>query len=232
MDLLEQLLDSKNRALWSALKATNNIQVTYHPNNEYEILYTPDLSIIRINKLAPEPALFTHELLHILIKQSTIDVARFYENGINHNKLNFLVTRTLMAHISNCLEHYLMYPLFVDLGYNATDFTIDFKTRKLDNEDVKQLEQYLKIGSVYRTTAVDAFIGKYFAAKNCINKDFNYEKPLKNMKKLEATLFLLLENFWNDWKTLDSMASKADIEETIDIHIEDLKKWSDKKRFC
>jgi hypothetical protein len=231
-DIFNKLLDSRNSILWSSLNQETLILLAYHPGHEYEVQYQEDLVTLLIDRHTPHPAYFTHELLHIKIKRSVLDVAQYYQDQINHYALGFLFSRNLTAHITNCLEHALMLPLFLELGYAATDFTSDHRNRKLSNKDVRQLGQYLKIGSIYRRIAVDAFIGKYFAATSCPNKTHNYEKLLNDMRRFETGLYILLENFWNDWKTLDLTNHKSDFEETIDIHIQDLKNWSINKRFA
>jgi len=56
---------------------------------------------------------------------------------------------------------------------------------------------------VYDASAIDFFIGKYFAANSCSNKSFDYQKQLNELRKIDPDLFQILEAFLTDWKIFD-----------------------------
>ena len=101
-----------------------------------------------------------------------------------------------------------MFPEFVKLGYDPTEFLSDYSENKLTNDEVFIIKKhFIKTGFFrkvyYNKTAIDLYIGKYFAAISCPNKTFDYSSQLSDLKYIDPELYRILDDFVIAWKSFD-----------------------------
>lgn len=82
---------------------------------------------------------------------------------------------------------------------------------------------------VYSAKAIDAFVGKFFAANACPNDSFDYAGHLVDLQKIDKELFQILDTFLTNWKNFD-YNDKDPIPGNYHIFlfdfIENLEKWA------
>lgn len=227
---LNQLIDERNRLLWSELNDKFKIILTQSLEPNYMTQINKGIATIYIYENDINPAYFTHELLHIYLKSKNIQIVRdFYKAVEQSPSINFLFSNELKTHITNCLEHYLMLPLFLKLGFENHHFIIDYNERKMNNKLMTDLQENYKINNTYNKEAIDFFIGKFFAMKTCNNTYFNYSKYYKCFSRLDQKLYRLLCDFWEDWITYNPNDPDDNYIEILEIFLDDLNNWFNQK---
>ncbi|WP_417352847.1 hypothetical protein, partial [Flavobacterium alkalisoli] len=175
------------------------------------------------------PSSFTHELLHIYIKDKKINIANELEKHITENHtLRTIFSLPLRTHIGNCLEHIKMLPIYLNLGFPNEKFLSDYNESKMDSLTILQIKTTYKNYNIYNKEVVDFYIGKFFAMKACNNNSFNYFNYYSELENIDSELFYSLNNFWENWiNIIDSRNYKPILEKFI----EDLKNWTKNKKF-
>ena len=207
-------LDNANRPLWEELSTLFNISIEYSKEKCYgNYLKRDDCTICVLKDEEPDPASFSHELLHLYLPSKQIRIGCAIENMFKEQYPHCLIFDTaLYDHISNCLNHIKMFPLFLQMGYPAEKFLQDYHDHKLTNLEVCEIKCKYKSGLFkvkYNIQGVNLFIGKFFAAKADVNPSNNYDNPLMKLKQIDPQLFSALDDFWNSW-----------VEYEVDLHRE------------
>ena len=100
-----------------------------------------------------------------------------------------------------------MFPEFLRFGYNKNKFISDYSINKLTKEEIAKIKKQFSTGmwfyKVYSAMAIDAFVGKFFAANACPNDSFDYSKQLVELRKIDTDLFQILDTFLTNWKNFD-----------------------------
>jgi len=223
---LQQLIDGQNKDLWEYLNSKFEIILEESPEDNYMTNVVGQKAIIRIDKLQVLPAPFTHELLHIQLKDKKLKIANdLFKKIAESPNLTKLFSVALQEHIGNCLEHIIMLPVFLELGYDNKDFIKDYGERKMNNRLLTKLQSAFKHKHIYSRDAIDFYIGKFFAMKSCNNKNFKYDKYYEQLKKLDSQLFALLDNFWEDLLTFDINDAGDSYDEILNFFINDITNW-------
>lgn len=132
--IIEQnFLSRKNADLWKKLSERYKISVD-DGFNYYELDYnasTPSV-VIRTTKRYQE-SLFTHELLHLNLRNIGLDTASYFQS------FNTKIYRMAALTICNCVEHILFFDDFVDLGYSPISFVMDYNNQEYDLNTLKTL---------------------------------------------------------------------------------------------
>ncbi len=129
-----------------------------------------------------------------------------------------------------------MLPEFISLGYNERDFLSDYYVNKLTTDDISKIKRHytnsILFEKFYNASAVDFFIGKYFAAKSCPNKSYDYQSQMKELTKIDLELFQIIETFLTEWKKFDYNDTDpiaGSYHSFLFDFIENLKKWTEGK---
>ena len=229
-EYLNSLLDERNSELWNDLNTTHNI--TLEPSFEPNFItnFKDDNITIYVYEDNLSPADFTHELLHIRLKSNGLDIGRDLNKKIEENeKLYCLFSTALKDHISNCLEHIKMLPIFIDLGFKNSQFLSDYKSKKMSSGQMQEIALRYRESRIYDREAVDSFIGLFFAMKADNNRMNKYDIQYKKLSKLDKKLYKLLVDFWEDWLTFDYNDKDDNYDDIINYFIEDLNDWHDNK---
>ncbi len=197
------IIDSRNKELWNDLKNLFDIDVYMH-EKPYAEMFSKNRKVqIYVNKDI-DSASFTHELLHLWIKQKEIYVGSTFKLTVaENNKLKKVFSDNLLTHIGNTCEHVKMYPKFISLGYKSNEFLYDNNSHKCVDKEILEIEKYYRFLWAYRAKAIDVFIGKFFAINADHNTDFNYSGCKIRLENLDKELNKLLLDFWNEWQDYD-----------------------------
>lgn len=227
---LNSLLDERNSELWNNLN--NAHKITLEPSFEPNFItnFKDDKITIYVVEDDLSPADFTHELLHIKLKSNGLDIGRDLNKKIEENeKLFYLFSTDLKDHISNCLEHIKMLPIFIDLGFKNSQFLSDFKSKKMSMGQMQEIALRYRENGIYDREAADSFIGLFFAMKADNNRMNKYDILYKKLSKLDKKLYKSLVDFWEDWLSFDYNDKNDNYDDIIDYFIEDLNEWNENK---
>lgn len=233
-------IDDRNRALWETMNKRFNITIDYGIEDCYgNNLIKNDCTIYVCRDEEPNPASFTHELLHLYLPSKDIHIGSTIQIFLQEQCPQCLIfNKKLYDHISNCLEHIKTFPIFVEMGYPAQDFIQDYTTNKLTDDDVNFIVHHYKVGlfkKKYNVQAVNCYIGKFFAAKADVNLNNNYNNQLLKLKAQDSQLYLILDKFWNNWIDYDiereREAWKYNHRTIVDTFDKDLTQWGKNKNF-
>lgn len=235
----ESYLDDANKNLWNTMNQHFNIRLDYSKEGCYANFHKNNDCTIFVVKGKPDPASFTHELLHLYLPLHNTYIGGCMKNKFgNTPPFNNIFNDCLCEHISNSLEHIKMLPIYLKMGYPINKFLQKYYDKKLTTcESVCICLNYKKLFSKthLRIISVRFFIGKFFAAKADPNMSFNYEQQLNTLDKLDHQLFSALNNFWNSWLEYDVELRQNDVLndyiDLLDTFKEDLSNWCKNKEF-
>ena len=227
---LNILIDDKNTDLWNELSEIYEIELIGSPEQNYMSKVSGNIATFFIYENDLSSTSFAHELLHIYLKSKNVRIVEdFYKALEKSEKINSLFSKGLKEHVTNCLEHELMLPIFLKMGYENRLFMSDFNEPKMNKKMLGILLERYKNNGVYNREAVDFYIGTFLAMKSCNNKSFNYHKYFIAFQKLDKGLYNLLSDFWLDWKTYDFEDVEDDYDKILEFFIDDLNSWISEK---
>jgi len=230
------LIDNRNLELWNSLRSVHEIEIRKESRQDYHAYSKSNKTIISVPYDNLDTASFTHELLHIYLRTKDVFIGGGLTLSIKESeKLSKIFSDALIDHIGNSLDHIKMLPEFLKLGYPESEFISDYSTNKLTVEEIIKIKNNFKTNFLFKTTynasAIDFFIGKYFAVSACTNTTFDYPKELAELKKIDVELFEILETFVIEWKKYDY--TNPDVLNSYHTilfdFIEKLEKWTDNK---
>ena len=213
--LVENLLDSRNIDMWKYLNSVYNIKVefgnykSYDNYESYGVFSKGKSATIYVPKNSLDIPSFTHELLHIFLRVKEICISGHLLLAVrNEPNIKNVLSERLIGHVGNCLEHIKMLPIFVEMGFKENNFIDDYTVNKLSKEDIETLQKNFCVkpllGSPYFSKIyVDLYIGKYFAAKVCPNRSFDYSDGLNALKSINPELYSILDKFMGAWVDFD-----------------------------
>ena len=199
------LIDNRNKELWESLNKTHDCSISFvNHTNEYGCFTKGKTAVIYVPESNKQPDSFTHELLHIFLKQKEVFIGGGLKRSIaSSNTLNNIYSEALLDHMGNCFDHIKMLPLYLELGFSRESFLLDFEQDKCKESEIKALKKKFKIGLSYNSKAIDFFIGKIFAIKACPNEKIDYELKLEKLKMINKSLFEINNNVIENWKKVD-----------------------------
>lgn len=236
---IKGLIDARNAGLWELVNKTISVTVKMEDRVDYLCYNEKNKSIIYVPTNNINPASFTHELLHIYLRTKGVYIGGgLYLSIRGNNALNKLFSNELIQHIDNCLDHVKMFPEFLKLGYKAEEFIQDFDEDKFTLQEIYLIREYFVTNNqavqVYNIPALQLYLGKYFAARSCPNKRFNYEHRYEDLRHVDAELYRALENFMNAWDFFDYNhvdPVKSGYHHFLHDFTEELEKWASSKVF-
>ena len=240
---LSEYITQQSKDLLGQLSSIYDISVEYHDVNEYAVFTQNKTAVIYVPKTAkPCPDSFGHELLHILVRSTETYIGASLSRIVKEsNTLSAILSTNLLNHISNCLEHIKMLPLYLNMGFDISRFIVDYNTPKLTINEVSYLRSTMIKKKLLRKTsyvpvAVDLYIGKYFAVKACPNSTFNYEPLIKELKSIDEELWEILESFWDSWLEYDIFKAREAVDldylEVLCDFTDNLEEWQAKREIA
>jgi hypothetical protein len=228
---LSILIDDKNIDLWNELSEIYEIELIASPEELYRSKVSDNIALIYINEKELSSISFSRELLQLYLKSKNVTIAEDFDNALkNSERIDTLFSNGLKEHIINCLENELVLPVFLKMGYKNQSFTDDFNSPKMNKKMLDMLLERYENKGVYDREAVEFFIGTFLAMKSCNNVSFNYHKYFIAFQKLDKRLYVLLSEFWLDWKTYDFQDDTDHYDKILQYFIADVKNWISKKK--
>ena len=230
------LIDSRNEKLWQDLIKSHDIELAVMDYPSYAVDSQNEISTIIIPENDIDINSFTHELLHILLRQKEqFFGARFRNLVLTHEVLNQILSEDLLEHFGNCMDHIKMLPIYLELGFDKKKFIMDYDVNKCTKGEIKQLKDNFKInGSIYYGAGIDFYLAKYIAVKSDPKQHINYPKSLQELKNLDSKLFGVLEKCVVDWNKMPLIKENIMDEDYLSIatdFFESLSEWTEGKTF-
>lgn len=234
MSMVSKLIDDRNRILWNDLNAWREIGIEYNDNNWYSCFTGPNRITIYLNKQIISPGGFTHELLHILLYKKEVYVSQSLHSRVREmDAVKWVISRELVDHIGNCLDHIKMLPIYFDMGYDWGEFATDSYQEKITEDDILTIQSGLRRFDKYDARIVDFFIGKFIAAVACPNTSADYTSRFNAMRQVERELFDVLSPFVDLWKAFDIDANDPfnSYRDVLSVFLDPLELWVNERSF-
>ena len=227
---IEQFLDKNTLALLADLRNIHEIDFQQKSISYCETFSQNGKSTIFYNPLIIDNESIAHELLHIwLDKYKCIISNHIFLSCESHKKLSKIFRKFLCDYIGNCMDHYKIYPKYVEMGYGPEKFVMDGLAEKCSMNDIKKL--HLKFLGKYKPKSIDKFIG-YLISIYADHIYHDYSKHLNLLNSKEPELFRIVTVFWNKWTIFDieniDPIYNSDIE-LAESFIGEMEQWIEKK---
>lgn len=201
MNNINQFIDERNSELWNSLNSKFNITIERSKNTEFSCFTQNNDVILSVDENNICKDSFTHELLHIHLKDKEFFLGSSLKLTIAQSRiLSRMFSESLIDHIGNCLDHLKMFELYKDMGFRQEKFLVDFYDYKCTEFEINDLSRNYKIGNKINTNAVGFYIGKLVAILCDPNIENDYQKPLIIFKKLDTKLYSIVEKLIEDTK--------------------------------
>lgn len=228
-----RLIDSRNEDLFEKVKSKFKLSFEYSFNGEHSV-YTIGNSVTFYIPVGVYSAdAFTHELLHVFMDYHEVYIGGNFKNTMwKSNTLKKLLDLPLSEHITNCIAHILMLPIYLERGFERSVFLLDYHEFKTEPGFIGQISRYYRQGALYNISAIKNFIGKFFAFKCDPNPTFKYDAELLQLSKIDTQLYQIMEAYFMRWADYDFTTDKLSEYRGINSDLYDaLKPWMNGKRF-
>lgn len=226
---MDELIDFRNQNLWNQIQENYTIEFEYSLNEEYSCYTQAHNVIFFINKNNLSKDSFTHEMLHVYMQIKEFYFGSSLSNFLASSRvLNSIISPALIEHIGNCLDHVLMFPLYLEMDFDREKFIHDYNLYKCTDEEINQFQKFYKKGNRINTQAVDAYIGRLVSILADPNNQFDYSNHIEKLKKIDPLLFRIVERLINHTKELklENIQLVDDTYITVTCNFyENLKKW-------
>lgn len=226
---MNQLIDNRNKLLWIEMQNKFKISIQNSTNFSYHSYAEKDNITIFVNPNDLSPDSFTHELLHIHLRSKECFLTGSMKNLIASNfTLSKILSDALIEHISNCLEHIKMLPIYLKMGFDRTKFIEDYNLYKATSNEIEHFETLYRNNAEINLSLVDPYIGRIFSILADPNEDFNYEADLIRLKKIDAELYKIIQKMFEHWKEIkleDRQIYDDDYRVVTYNFYEDLEQW-------
>ena len=234
------MLDSRNIELWDNLNSIWDIRVEVGDFANYEVFTKNKASVIYVPAKQINAPSFAHEMLHIFLQTKDVRIGNCISLSIKEKPhLENVMSESLIDHIGNYLAHIKMLPIFIQMGYDRSEFLSDYHVNKLNDTDIHDIKMnFIKKSfwgcARFNKIYIDFYIGKYFAAKSCPNVDFDYSKGLNELRTINTKLYTVLDNLMSKWidfdiAEIDNILSSKYFEMQFEF-VDELERWLNRKR--
>ena len=195
-------INERNKALWEEISNSQlSISIAESQEPNYGCFCQKNTATIYVTPY-PNPASFTHELLHVkFFKDGILAGGCLKRSIIEHPILKDYITQETIEVVSNCMEHVKMLPQFLAMGYANNEFIDDYNEKKINCLLFSYIKYQYKYGN-WRW-AFDRIIGTIIVMKADNNPFHNYEKYLNGFMKLAPELYTIVVDFWVAWLAYD-----------------------------
>jgi hypothetical protein len=206
MMTLQDNINHQNIKLWEELSSQYNFKLVYSKKEiSWRVNSEKNPIEIYTNSQIPDIPSFTHELLHVYIESKGMSSVRDLLNSIyGTESFNILTTNALFTHIHNFCCHTKMFPYFIEMGLAEDKFLAGkIKLGKFNYLILRIMFSFKRISPL----AVTDFIGysmSLFNDNETINR-INTMKSLNKLKRLNPSLFEIVEDFNVRWKNSENL---------------------------
>lgn len=196
----EEKLDEQNKQLVSEIR--NKMSVKFEAFNKpyFENYSINDSVIIYVNPKIFKNSSVAHELLHAWFRGLGLHGSNMiYLSARERPKFSVVFDKKLCDHIGNCMDHYKIYPKFLEMGYAPEDF-LSSKGMQCDINSIRKLR--VQNNGVYSAKHLNNYIG-YLISIYADHLPNDYSQHLAQMQSVEPELFDIVTEFWKAWKNVD-----------------------------
>jgi hypothetical protein len=231
---IDKLVDSRNLTLWEDLNSRFSINII-ETTNKFDSCYSINRDVqISINPITSSAASFTHELLHVWLRDLDVFVGASFTSTLKSNKkLRKIFSDKLIDQMGDWFDHVKIFPKYLELGFEQELFLSDNNLNKFTEEEAKAIKKRYSFLGIINAKAVDLYIGKFFSAKADISSGHEYLNQFHILKDLDRNLYYALEQVWNKWLEVDIFSTdifKPSYHDVTFLLSDVLEKWIDSKR--
>jgi hypothetical protein len=221
-----QFIDDRNRSLWESSNQQLPIIIETHSNDHFYHYFKEDTIILFVPAENGTIELFTHQLLHLHLTLSGINITTWLKDRLrNEPLLHWTFNENLFEQIGACLEHWKMLPAYLSMGFERDLFCETYYMSCCNEMSMLIIKSGMN-KEVPAKASVDLFIHKFFAMKTCLNPGFNYCSHLNELKLINAELCSILENFWTQWNDFDIQANTRLLKSSTYDFMHELGTWN------
>ena len=198
----DKIIDNRNNTLWNEVNEHFTIDLFYYEGNHAFVNSEHKSAQLYLN-LDIDPDLFTHELLHLWMGKNKITFGSYLKLWLNETPdLQIVFVNDLLDHIGNTIDHFLMFPRYLELGFDPLKFLHDASTSKCNLKELSIIKRLFRMIGIYNGEAIEHYIAAFFAMKSDhISRD--YTNCLLKLKAINADLYSILLKFWKSISEYD-----------------------------
>jgi hypothetical protein len=231
---IDRLIDSRNLTLWEDLNSKFSISII-ETTNKFESCYSINKDVqIFINPITSSAASFTHELLHIWLRDLDVFIGASFTITLKSNeKLRRIFSDKLIDQMGDWFDHVKIFPKYLELGFEQELFLSDNNLNKFTEEEANAIKLSYSFLGIINAKSVDLYIGKFFSAKADISSEHEYLNQFQILNNLDGNLYCALEQVWNKWLEVDIFSTdifKPSYHDVTFLLSDVLEKWIEGKR--
>lgn len=123
MPALSIYQEPRNQHIWDEVSRSYQMSIVYHDSPQHHMYYGNGRATFYVPFGAPSVPSVTHELLHLYLDVKGFNLSGLIVSfGSGSSVLRELLPKDLFEHICNNVDHSLMLPLYLNMGYNRALF--------------------------------------------------------------------------------------------------------------
>jgi hypothetical protein len=204
INYMNEFIDHRNSDLWNMLNDKFEITIEKSLNQEYSCYTINNTAIIRVDYNNVSVDSFTHELLHIYLKNKEFYLGASIKLTLKQSKiLQRLLTDDLLEHIGNSLDHLKMFEIYKSMDCRKEEFLLDYNMYKFSEQDSVVLKKQYRLRNKINPVCVDFYIGKLIALLCDPNDSNDYTEALKEFEKQDPDLYKTVNNLVEETRNYD-----------------------------
>jgi hypothetical protein len=200
MKFSEELLDEQNKQLLSEIRNKMSVKFEIFNKPYFENYSINDNVTVYVNPKIFSNSSVAHELLHAWFRGLGLMGSNLiYLSAKEKPKFSNVFDKKLCDHIGNCMEHYKIYPKFLEMGYVPEEF-LSSKGMQCDINNVRKLRT--QSNGIHSAKHLNNYIG-YLISIYADHLPNDYSQHLVQMQNIEPELFDIVSEFWQAWRDVD-----------------------------
>lgn len=199
--MIPLILDRTSLDMLEDLKKDFSISFEIKDIDHCEVFQKNKTAIIYYNPKNVDTESIAHELLHVWLDRFNYSIGNhLYLSTRNDEKLSKILNKFLCDYITNCCDHYKMYPKYIEMGYSPSKFMTNSLAPKASIKDAKELN--LKFFGRYDPNSINHFIG-YLISILADHAENDYKEHRLTLQNKEMELYRIVADFWDKWVRFD-----------------------------
>lgn len=197
---VEEQLDEQNKQLLTEIRNKMSVKFEIFNKPYFENFSINDNVTVYVNPKIFKNSSVAHELLHAWFRGlGLMGSNMIYLSARGNPKFSLVFDKRLCDHIGNCMDHYKIYPKFLEMGYASEDF-LSSKGMQCDISSIRKLR--VQSNGVYSTKHLNNYIG-YLISIYADHLRNDYSQHLAQMQNIDPELFNIVTELWQVWKNID-----------------------------
>lgn len=182
---------------------TKDFSISFEVKNiDYcQVFQKSKTATIYYNPKTIETESIAHELLHIWLTRFNYFIGNHLFLSTRDNlKLSKFLNKFLCDYLTNCCDHFKMYPKYLEMGYSPSKFLINGLAPKASLNDL--IEIRLNFLGSYNSTAINRYIGSLISIlADHVENDYSEHHEI--LKSIDGDLYRIFTIFWDKWINFD-----------------------------